>query len=63
MGNDNSNNLKEVLIERIKNGDSSREVARSFDVAPSTIRKWAKDYGLKFKAEKKGFNKSTWGKM
>ena len=47
---------KNKLQTYIKAGKSSREVAMSFDCSPATVRKAAKDHGLKFAA------KSPWRK-
>ena len=47
---------KNKLQTYIQAGKSSREVAMSFDCSPATVRKAAKDHGLKFAA------KSPWRK-
>lgn len=47
---------KEKLKQQIKDGKSSHDVAMSYGVAPSTIRRKAAELGLKFVA------KSYWRK-
>jgi len=47
---------KDKLIEKINEGKSSREVAMSLGCSPSTVRKAAKEAGLKFAC------KSNWRK-
>ena len=47
---------KNKLKEKIEKGESSRSVAMQFDCSPSTIRRKARELGLKFVA------KSNWSK-
>jgi|TARA_R110000796_G_scaffold212161_1_gene328293 hypothetical protein len=47
---------KQKLQKQIKEGRSSHDVAMCYGVAPSTIRKKAKELGLKFEG------KSYWRK-
>lgn len=39
---------KDKLKEQIKQGKSSHDIAMSYDVHPSTVRRKAKELGLKF---------------
>mgnify|MGYP001398620627 FL=1 len=45
---------KDKLKEQIKQGKSSHDIAMSYDVHPSTVRRKAKELGLKF------VNKTHW---
>jgi len=42
---------KDKLKEKIKQGKSSHDIAMSYDVHPSTVRRKAKELGLKFVTE------------
>lgn len=42
---------KDKLKEKIKEGKSSHDIAMSYDVHPSTVRRKAKELGLKFVTE------------
>jgi|TARA_R100000482_G_C5090947_1_gene130785 transposase len=42
---------KDKLKRKIQQGKSSHDIAMSFDVHPSTIRRKAKEFGLKFKTQ------------
>ena len=39
---------KDKLKEQIKQGESSHDIAMCYDVHPSTVRRKAKELGLKF---------------
>ena len=39
---------KDKLKKKIKQGESSHDIAMSYDVHPSTVRRKAKELGLKF---------------
>ena len=39
---------KDKLKEKIKQGKSSHDIAMTYDVHPSTVRRKAKELGLKF---------------
>lgn len=47
---------KDKLEQKIKQGKSSHDIAMTYDVHPSTIRRKAKELGLKFEG------KSHWRK-
>ena len=47
---------KDKLKQKIEQGKSSHDIAMQYDVHPSTIRRKAKELGLKFEA------KSHWRK-
>ncbi len=42
---------KQNLKEKIEQGKSSHDIAMSYDVHPSTIRRKAKELGLKFETQ------------
>jgi len=42
---------KDKLKEKIKQGKSSHDIAMSYDVHPSTVRRKAKELGLKFETQ------------
>lgn len=42
---------KDKLKEKIKQGKSSHDIAMSYDVHPSTVRRKAKEFGLKFETQ------------
>jgi len=42
---------KQKLEQKIKEGKSSHDIAMSYDVHPSTIRRKAKELGLKFETQ------------
>ena len=48
---------KDKLEKKIKQGKSSHDIAMTFDVHPSTVRRKAKEFGLEFKS------KSVWRKL
>ena len=39
---------KNKLEKKIKEGKSSHDIAMTYDVHPSTVRRKAKEFGLKF---------------
>ena len=47
---------KNKLEKKIKEGKSSHDIAMTYDVHPSTVRRKAKEFGLKFETQ------SYWGK-
>jgi|ETNvirnome_6_100_1030635.scaffolds.fasta_scaffold37459_4 hypothetical protein len=38
-----------ILFESVESGKSSYETAKQLDMAPTTVRRWAKKQGLTFK--------------
>jgi IS30 family transposase len=42
---------KQKLEQKIKEGKSSHDIAMTYDVHPSTIRRKAKQFGLKFETQ------------
>ena len=42
---------KNNLEQKIKEGKSSHDIAMSYDVHPSTVRRKAKEFGLKFETQ------------
>jgi len=42
---------KQKLEQKIKEGKSSHDIAMTYDVHPSTIRRKAKAFGLKFQTQ------------
>ena len=42
---------KKKLEQKIKEGKSSHDIAMTYDVHPSTVRRKAKQFGLKFQTQ------------
>lgn len=38
-----------ILIESVESGKSSYETAKELQTSPTTVRRWAKEHGLRFK--------------
>ncbi len=47
-----------ILIESVESGKSSYETAKELQTSPTTVRRWAKEHGLRFKGK---FN-NLWNK-
>jgi transposase-like protein len=45
--------VKQLIIERVKNGDRVDDLASEFDLYPNTIRKWLAELGVTTTDKKK----------